>query len=136
MSHIMRGKVAIAFNDEAVLRKALATLGNVLENQHATIATGTGTFARSPERYPLVLESSSNKNYRMGFKKEADGNFHPFFDEWGDLGRWCKEVNAATQDRYIAYHYEKELTSEGYKVAVHTMNDGSLEVVGMEEATW
>lgn len=135
MSHIMKGKVSVAYNDEQVMRKTLQSLGLVLENEYATIATGSNSFARSPAKYPLVLQAATNKNYRMGFKQESDGNFHPFYDEWGDLGRWCKEVNAAVQDRYIAYHYEKQLTAEGYSVSVQPLQDGSLEVVAME-ATW
>ncbi len=39
------------------------------------------------------------------------------------------------QANHIAYHYQRQLESEGFKVDVRPMSDGSLEVVA-EEAGW
>ena len=134
MSHIVRGQVDLAYTDIEVLKKALASIGEVHENEFATIATGVG-YAKSGERYPLVLQSRGQADFRVGFKREANGGFAPYYDEWGDLGRWCNQANAAVKDRYIAYHYEKQLKAEGYDVSVHSQADGSLEVLA-EEASW
>lgn len=133
MSHIVRGQVKLAYTDEEVLRKALATIGVVLENQRATIATGVG-YKQNGENYPIVLEATANKDFRIGFKREANGAFVPYYDNFGELGKWCAQANAALTDRYIAYHYEKQLISEGYNVELQTQSDGSIEVLASEVA--
>lgn len=134
MSHIVKGRVDLAYTDAQVLRKALESVGVVLEHEQATIATGVD-FVRSGERYPLVLQARHNPKFRIGFKPDQLGNYAPYYDQWGDLGTWSNQSLAAIKDRYIAYHYEKQLTEEGYKVSVHQQADGSLEVLA-EEATW
>lgn len=135
MSHIVKGKVDIAYADREILHKALASMGTVHENERASIISSPGVFEYTQERYPIVLEASTDSRFRMGFKQDAQGRFAPYLDEYGELGAWCASALETLKDRYIAYHYQRQLESEGFKVDVRPMSDGSLEVVA-EEAGW
>lgn len=133
MSHIVKGKVNLAYTDLELLKKALSTLGTVLENERITVATGTD-YIKQGEKFPIVLQAKNNAKYCLGFKKEGP-YYVPYYDNWGDLGRWCTQSVDALRDRYIAFHYERQLKSEGFEVKIRPLADGSLEVLA-EEASW
>lgn len=135
MSHIVRGKVDLAYTDAEILKKALGTIGNVLENARATVALGGGNYQHSGEKFDLVLQDRRNTQYRLGFRREANGGFVPYYDQFSSLGRWCDESLEQVKDRYIAYHYQSQLDKEGFKSEVRFLENGGVEVVA-EEVTW
>lgn len=130
MSHIVKGTVKVAYTDQALLLKALNGLGLVVENEKLYRVGAGYTF----ERYPIVLVDPRNKEHRLGYKPE-NGIWNQYQEDYGACGRWTKGVAEKIQDRYIAFHYEKNLLEEGFNVKIQEHNDGSLELVA-EEATW
>lgn len=134
MSHITKGKVDIAYRDAELLKKAIAGVGVLRENEKITIALGGDSYKNSSERYPLVLENPTDPRMRVGFKQEGE-SYVPFYDNWGNLGKWSNVSMARLKDRYIAHHYESKLQEEGFKTEVVEQRDGTLDVV-FEEVAW
>ena len=130
MSHIVRAKVAVSYTDIEVLMKALSGLGNLYQNEQL-YRIGVGLTS---ERYQLVLVDPSNTQHRMGFNLENDV-FNQFVENYGSSGAWTNSVSSQIVDRYLAYHYAKQLEAENYKVSIVAQTDGSLEVVA-EEVVW
>lgn len=130
MSHIVKGKVEVAYNNPALLVKALTTLGIVAENERL-YRVGVGY---TNEKYPLVLIDSDNPQHRIGYK-ERNGVWEQYQENYGSYGQWTQKTASAIQDRYLAFHYEKQLLDEGFSVKISQLQDGSLELVA-EEATW
>ena len=130
MSHIVRAKVAVSYTDIDVLMKALSGLGNLYQNEQL-YRIGVGLTS---ERYQLVLVDPSNTQHRMGFNLENDV-FNQFVENYGSSGAWTNSVSSQIVDRYLAYHYAKQLEAENYKVSIVAQTDGSLEVVA-EEVVW
>ncbi len=131
MSHITKGTIAVKINDEDLLIKALLGLGTVTRNDQL-YRVGYGLTS---ETYDLVLTSEKNNQYRIGYKKNRDGSWSQYQEDYGNLGQWTKQISEKIQDRYIAYHYERELKSEGFNVSIKTTNDGAVELE-FEEQTW
>lgn len=134
MSHIVKGKVTVAYKDETLLRKALETLGIVVENERLYVALGGGSYSKAAGSYDLVLVNKSNSKFRIGYRNE-NGEFNQYQENWGEMGSWTREVSSKVSDRYLAFHYEQQLTEEGFNVTVQEHNDGTLELVA-EEAVW
>ncbi|KRP78397.1 MULTISPECIES: hypothetical protein [Pseudomonas] len=130
MSHIVRAKVAVSYTDIDVLMKALSGLGNLYQNEQL-YRIGVGLTS---ERYQLVLVDPSNSKHRLGFNLE-NGVFNQFVENYGSSGDWTKSVSTQIVDRYLAYHYAKQLEAENYNVSIVAQTDGSLEVVA-EEVVW
>lgn len=130
MSHIVKGKVEVAYTNIDLLKKALSGVGVVSENERL-FRVGAGYTS---ERYMVVVISPDNKDYRIGFNYE-NGLWVQYQENYGSHGTWTKGASKKIQDRYIAYHYEKNLVDEGFKVEIREHNDGSLELVA-EEASW
>lgn len=130
MSHIVKGKVNVAYKEDEFLIKALSGLGILLKDQKL-YRVGAGYTS---ETYDLVLVDEKNKDYRIGYKK-VGGVWHQFQEDYGSYGRWTKKISDKVQDRYLAYHYEKQLNDEGYDVVINQENDGSL-VLEADERCW
>lgn len=130
MSHIVKGKVQVAYKDQELLQRALSGLGAVVEKEKL-YRVGVGY---TMERYDLVLIDPQNKERRIGYKNEK-GVWNQYQENYGSYGSWTKQVSDKIQDRYIAFHYEKNLKEEGFDVVVQEHNDGTLELVA-EEACW
>lgn len=71
MSHIVKGKVTVAYKDETLLRKALETLGIVVENERLYVALGGGSYSKAAGNYDLVLVNKSNPKFRIGYRNET-----------------------------------------------------------------
>ena len=127
MSHIVRGHVKTAYTDKEILVRALGYLGEVRENEKL-YRVGDG-FSR--ETYDVVLIDSENQKNRIGYNYEGD-MWSQFQENYGAVGRWTKKISSKIQDRYIAFHYEKNLVEEGFKVTVQEQQDGTLELVANE----
>ena len=130
MSHIVKGKVSVKYKDPELLLKALEGLGRIEKNEKL-YRVGLGY---TTEKYPLVLIDERDKTKRIGFKQVGD-SWQPYQENYGSYGRWTTRVAGKIEDRYIAYHYEKNLVSEGFSVQIQEHSDGSLELVA-EEAVW
>ncbi|MHC6555012.1 hypothetical protein [Escherichia coli] len=130
MSHIVKGKVQVAYKDKDLLLKALEGVGVVVENEKL-YRVGVGyTF----EKYPIVLIDQSNKEHRIGYK-EKNGVWEQYQENYGTHGCWTQQASSKVQDRYIAFHYEQQLKEEGFSVTVTQHHDGTLELEA-EEAVW
>jgi len=129
MSHIVKGKVNIVYKDQELLIKALNGLGQLTTNE-TLYRVGEGFTS---EKYPLVLVGEKN-NQRIGYK-ENNGVWEQYQENYGSYGKWTKEISTKIQDRYIAYHYEKQLVDEGYSVSIKEFHDGTLELEA-EEMAW
>ncbi len=130
MSHIVKGKVDVAYTDRELLVKALSGLGIVAGNE-TLYRVGVGY---TKEKYTLVLIDKSDPEKRIGYQ-EINGVWTQFQEDYGTYGAWTKRTAEAIQDRYLAYHYEKQLTDEGFNVQICQLADGSLEIVA-EETAW
>jgi hypothetical protein len=130
MSHIVQGKIKTAFKDEELLMKALAGLGTVRINEKL-YRVGPGYTA---EKYDIVLIDESNPHNRLGFNRHS-GVFVQYQEEYGSVGAWTRRVSAKIQDRYIAFHYEKELVKDGFDVSIQEHKDGTVELLATE-AGW
>lgn len=130
MSHIVKGKVKVAYTDKNLLMKALAGLGTIHENERL-YRVGVG---QTSERYQLVLIDAKHRDQRIGWNLE-NGVWQQYQENWGEYGQWTQRISSSVQDRYLAYHYEKELAEEGYQVSIKQHYDGTLELEAME-ATW
>lgn len=130
MSHIVKGKIVVSYTDPEVLMKALTGLGHICE-QEKLYRVGVGYTS---ERYNLVLVDATDNQRRIGFNLEG-GVFNQYQEEYGSYGMWTAEISRQIGDRYLAFHYEKQLKSENFNVTVVTQADGSLEVVA-EEVVW
>ncbi|WP_426719154.1 hypothetical protein [Enterobacter cloacae complex sp. 304I2] len=64
MSHIVKGKVQVAYKDKELLLKALEGVGVVVENEKLYRVGAGYTF----EKYPIVLIDQNNKEHRIGDK--------------------------------------------------------------------
>lgn len=130
MSHIVKGKVQVAYKDKDLLLKALDGVGVVVENEKL-YRVGAGYTL---EKYPVVLIDPKNKEHRIGYK-EKNGVWEQFQENFGSYGNWTRGVSEKIQDRYIAFHYEQQLQEEGFNVVMKQHNDGTLELEA-EEAVW
>jgi hypothetical protein len=130
MSHIVKGKVQTAYKSKELLIKALSGLGKVVENEKL-YRVGAGF---SSERYPLVLVDAKNDKYRIGYW-ERNGVWEQYQENYGSYGEWTSAISNLVQDRYLAYHYERQLQDEGFSVSMKQHNDGTLELEA-EEAVW
>ncbi|MDD1011936.1 MULTISPECIES: hypothetical protein [Pseudomonas] len=130
MSHIVKGKVSVSYTDLDVLVKALSGLGEVRENEKL-YRVGVGY---TDERYSLVLVDAQDHQRRIGFRLEG-AVFNQYQEDYGSYGAWTAQTSNKIVDRYLAYHYEKQLKAENYNVTVMTQADGTLEVVA-EEVVW
>lgn len=66
MSHIVKGKVQVAYKDKELLLKALEGVGVVVENEKLYRVGAGYTF----EKYPIVLIDQNNKEHRIGYKEK------------------------------------------------------------------
>jgi len=130
MSHIVKGKVQVAYKNKALLLRALEGVGLIVENEKLYRVGAGYTF----EKYPIVLIDPKNKDHRIGYKENA-GVWEQYQENFGSYGRWTQQASALIQDRYIAFHYEQELVEEGFSVTVRQHHDGTLELEA-EEAVW
>lgn len=130
MSHIVKGKVAVAYVNEQHLLKALNGLG-ILTQHDKLYRVGAGYTS---ERYDYVLASEHDSTRRIGFNL-VRGVWEQFEENFGTYGQWTREISTKIQDRYLAIHYEAELKNEGFTVTVTQKQDGTLELVA-EEAAW
>lgn len=130
MSHIVKGKVSVAYRSKELLLKALEGVGVVVENEKL-YRVGAGYTS---ERYPLVLIDKNNKEHRIGYK-ETNGVWEQYQENYGSHGTWTKNASSKIQDRYLAFHYEQQLREEGFNVTVKQHNDGTLELEA-EEVSW
>lgn len=130
MSHIVKGKVQVAYKDKELLLKALEGVGVVVENEKLYRVGAGYTF----EKYPIVLIDQNNKEHRIGYK-EKNGVWEQYRENYGSYGRWTQQASSKVQDRYIAFHYEQQLKEEGFSVTVKQHHDGTLELEA-EEAVW
>lgn len=129
MSHIVKGKVTVAYSDAVVFITALTELGIVLTNERLyRVMVGYTT-----ERYDLVLQHPERPQFRLGFNLE-DGRYMPYQEDYGDVGEWTRRVSAELADMYLAQHYAAALRAENYQVEIRREN-GHLEVIA-EEAVW
>jgi len=129
MSHIVKGKVAVAYSDTVVFKTALAELGTLLTNERL-YRVGAGYTS---ERYDLVLQHPERPQFRLGFNLEG-GRYMPYQEDYGDVGEWTRRVSTELADLYLAYHYAAALRAENYQVEIRREN-GYLEVIA-EEAVW
>lgn len=130
MSHIVKGKVQVTYKDKELLLKALEGVGVVTENEKL-YRVGAGYTL---EKYPVVLIDPKNKEHRIGYK-EKNGVWEQFQENYGSYGNWTRQASEKIQDRYIAFHYERQLQEEGFDVVMKQHNDGTLELEA-EEAVW
>lgn len=130
MSHIVKGKVQVAYKDKELLLKALEGVGVVVENEKLYRVGAGYTF----EKYPIVLIDQNNKEHRIGYK-EKNGVWEQYQENYGSYTRWTQQASSKVQDRYIAFHYEQQLKEEGFSVTVKQHHDGTLELEA-EEAVW
>lgn len=130
MSHIVKGKVKVAYKDQQLLKRALNGLGVVVEKEKL-YQVGVGY---TMERYDLVLIDPENKERRIGYKNE-NGVLSQYQENYGSYGSWTKQISDKIQDRYIAFHYEKNMKEEGFDVVIQEHKDGTLELIA-EEACW
>ena len=130
MSHIVKGKVNVAYKEKEILIKALEGLGFVTQDEKL-YRVGAGY---TTEKYPLVLVDRNNKEHRIGYK-EKNGVWEQYQEDYGSYGHWTQQVSSKIQDRYIAFHYEKQLLEEGFNVTIKQHNDGTLELEA-EEVAW
>lgn len=66
MSHIVKGKVQVAYKDKELLLKALEGVGVVVEKRKA-VPRGRWLHLRE---YPIVLIDQNNKEHRIGYKEK------------------------------------------------------------------
>lgn len=130
MSHIVKGKVQVAYKDKDLLLKALEGVGVVVENEKL-YRVGVGYTL---EKYPIVLIDQNNKEHRIGYK-ETNGVWEQYQENYGSYGLWTQQTSSKVQDRYLAFHYEQQLKEEGFIVTVKQHHDGTLELEA-EEAVW
>lgn len=130
MSHIVKGKVTVPYKDLELLKRALQGLGHVVENERL-YQVGSGL---TTQRYPLVLIDAHNKDLRIGFRLENEV-WAQFQENYGAYGEWTKKTSARIQDRYIAFHYERQLKEEGFEIEIKEHHDGTIEVLA-QEAVW
>lgn len=134
MSHISEAKAKIIIKDRELLVKALSNLGLVLENEIIYSYQGGETYYPSKEKYEIVLVNEKHSQQRVGFnytsKKEE---YDVFYDNYGSCGTFAKNSTKKAEDWYLAYHYEKELTEEGFDVEIHQLANGELEVLAEEQ---
>jgi len=134
MSHISKATIKVAMTNKNTLITALSKIGTVYANTHIYRHMGGSSYPKSSETYDIVLESLENKNHRIGFSLNSDGNYQMHYDDYGALGKWIKNVEDSVYDRYIAHHYEAQLKQEGYDVKVIANEQGELEVEANEMA--
>lgn len=130
MSHIVKGKVKVAYTDKELLLKALQSVGVVAENERL-YRVGAGL---TRERYSLVLMDPNNKDHRIGYRENNSGVWEQYQEDWGSYGQWTRNISDTIQDRYIAFHYERQLVEEGFKVVMKQHSDGTLELEAEEQA--
>lgn len=87
MSHIVKGKVSVAYRSKELLLKALEGVGVVVENEKL-YRVGAGYTS---ERYPLVLIDKNDKEHRIGYK-ETNGIWEQYQEDYGSHGRWAKQA--------------------------------------------
>lgn len=129
MSHISTITTQVAFTDRDLLMKALEPLGEIKTNARIAQVNASG---HSFEKYDLVL---SERNHSLGLKWHRAGYFGMYYDEWGDLGNWCRKKSLQITDNYLALHYQKHLMEEGYQFELSTAADGSI-VIEAEEVQY
>ncbi|NRC34284.1 hypothetical protein HB746_35520 [Pseudomonas aeruginosa] len=129
MSHIVKGRVSVAYQDKEVLINALQVVGNVFVDERL-YRVGVGFTS---EKYSLVLVDKSDTHKRIGYNLES-GVWNQFQEDWGSYGEWTKAAASKIQDAYIAFHYQKQLESDGFNVTVTQQADGSLNVFAEEKS--
>lgn len=82
MSHIVKGRVSVAYQDKDVLIKALQVVGNVYVDERL-YRVGVGFTS---EKYSLVLVDKSDTHKRIGYNLES-GVWSQFQEDWGSYGR-------------------------------------------------
>lgn len=134
MSHIAKAKVKINLSNKDFLIKALSHFGTITENDIIYAYRGGSTYTTDNGKYDLVLTAKDNPNHRIGYKKNANGSYTPYYDSYSHLGTWIDSVKGRVEDRYIAYHYEYELSEEGFNVSITENSAGELELEAAEAA--
>lgn len=129
MSHIVKGRVSVAYQDKDLLIKALQVVGHVHVDEKL-YRVGVGY---TNEKYALVLVDKNDPLKRIGYNKEGNA-WSQFQEDWGSYGVWTKTVSSKVQDAYIAFHYQKQLESDGFNVTITQMSDGSLNVFAEEQS--
>lgn len=128
MSHIVRGRVKVAMTNKELLIKSLEGIGNVTTRDRL-YRFGVGPTDRV---YDIVLSDFDNSLYRIGFSQE-NGIWHLYQESM--QGTWANTITTLIQDRYLAFHYEKELVAEGFNVTLNQHKDGMIEIEA-EEMVW
>ena len=127
MSHIVKGKATVAFTDKSLLVNALNGLGNILEN--AKLCRVGAGYTR--EKYGIVLVDFSKEDHRIGFNQEGR-IWQQYQEDYGSYGQWTKRMAQLIQDRYLGFHYARELEAQGMKVSMNQMANGAIEIEARE----
>lgn len=133
MSHIVKAKINVLYQDKEVLEIAMSHVGVVRKNATISVALGGRQYRDSTSKYPLVLENPNNPMHRIGMR-EAGDRLEAFYDPFErDFRYWANQALSQLDDRYIAHHYEKQLHDEGcWDLEITAMDDGSLNLVATE----
>ena len=130
MSHIVKAKATITYTDKELLIRALTGLGRIAENERL-YRVGPGYTS---ERYDVVLIDEQDSKYRLGFSLKGKV-WEQYQEEYGSFGPWTKGRSELIADRYLAYHYERELVEQGYEVKMMQQANGAIEIEAVE-APW
>ena len=145
MSHISKAKVNVVFNNETLLQKSLLSLKNVTVLQNAFLYRETGTkreIDKSKGLFDYVVQDEKDNTLRVGFKKNGDGVFEVYYDDWGESGRFSHKVINKTSDWYVAYSTAeaiKEAAKEQFiDFNIDVFEDEETEeiVIDAQESIW